>query len=293
MPSLPVLRRQRGEPARAPARWDPWRELEEMHDRMGRLFDDSFAGLPDLGAVAWSPAVDVEETDDAWLVEAELPGVKRGDVTVEVRDGELAIHGELKERERKGILRRRTRRTGRFHYRLALPGEIDPDTVDASLEEGVLTVRVPKGERARPRRVEIKGADGPPQPSTDHSGGTMTTQSIDALERSNHKTNEWLSELAAELGTEDKQVAYRVLRGFFHVLRDRLTVEEAAQLAAQLPQFLRGVFDEGWRPAKAPQTYRDREAFLDLLAERSELAGKTEASVASRGLCAGAPRPRE
>jgi HSP20 family protein len=65
----------------------------------------------------WAPPVDLEETDDVWVVEADLPGVRKGDVTVEVRDGELAIHGEVRERERTGILRRRTRRTGAFDYR--------------------------------------------------------------------------------------------------------------------------------------------------------------------------------
>jgi HSP20 family protein len=72
------------------------------------------------------------------------------------RRNELTITGEIKERERKGILRRRTRRTGRFEYRVTLPGETDADNVDAKLEGGVLTVRVPKSGRARPRRVEVK-----------------------------------------------------------------------------------------------------------------------------------------
>ncbi len=159
MPNMPVLRRRRGaEPDRSTVRYDPWRELEEMHERIGRLLDDPFGGLQEIWDSAWSPAVDVEETDDAWVVEAELPGVARGDVTVEVRDNELAIEGEVKERERKGIVRRRTRRTGRFDYRLTLPGEIDPDSVEAGLHEGVLTVRIPKPERARAKRIEIRGS---------------------------------------------------------------------------------------------------------------------------------------
>ena len=128
-----------------------------MHERMGRLLEGNLGDLGGLGEGAWSPLVDIEETDDAWIVEADLPGVKRGDVEVELRDGELAISGELKERERRGLLRRRTRRTGRFDYRVTLPGEFDADAIDASLEHGVLTVRVPKPQRAQPRRIEIKG----------------------------------------------------------------------------------------------------------------------------------------
>ncbi|MDQ3870042.1 MAG: Hsp20/alpha crystallin family protein [Chloroflexota bacterium] len=138
-----------------PERWDPFRDLEELHTRIGRLME---SGRPDLadGDVGWSPLVDIEEADDAWIVEAELPGVKQQDINVELSDSELVISGELKERERKGILRRRTRRTGQFDYRVTLPGDADPDRIEASLDEGVLTVRIPKPERAPRRRIEIK-----------------------------------------------------------------------------------------------------------------------------------------
>lgn len=141
-----------------PERWDPFRELEELHTRIGQLIESDWPGPADGAAGIWAPLVDIEETDDAWLVEAELPGVKQEDVNVEVSDSELAISGELKERERKGILRRRTRRTGQFDYRVTLPGEADADRIEASLEKGVLTVRVPKPERARRRRIEIKSS---------------------------------------------------------------------------------------------------------------------------------------
>jgi HSP20 family protein len=108
---------------------------------------------------AWAPPVDIEETDDAWIVEAELAGVKRDDVNVEVRNNELEISGEVKERERAGILRRRTRRVGFFDYRVTLPGPVDAENVNASLEDGVLTVRIPKPEQARARRVAIRSAE--------------------------------------------------------------------------------------------------------------------------------------
>jgi HSP20 family protein len=102
------------------------------------------------------PLVDIEETEDAWIVEAEVPGVKSEDVNVEVRGSELAISGEIKEREREGILRRRTRKTGEFDYHITLPGEADADRIEASLNDGVLTVRIPKPERERPRRIDVK-----------------------------------------------------------------------------------------------------------------------------------------
>lgn len=147
-------------PARRPAstaeRWDPFRELEELHSRIGQLIETSWPEAGNSARGMWSPLVDIEETDDAWLVEAELPGVKQEDINVEVSDSELVISGELKERERKGILRRRTRRTGQFDYRVTLPGEADAERIEASLDEGVLTVHIPKPERARRRRIEIK-----------------------------------------------------------------------------------------------------------------------------------------
>jgi HSP20 family protein len=139
MPLLPARRhRERG----SPAGWDPWGELEEMHERMGRLIERTFGdeGWP-RGDLAWAPLVDVEESDDAWVFEAELPGARREDVTIEVGDRELAIHGEIAERERTGIVHRRLRRTGRFDYRVTLPADVDGDQVQAELRDGVLTVR--------------------------------------------------------------------------------------------------------------------------------------------------------
>jgi HSP20 family protein len=146
-------------PARRPAnlqRWDPLREFEDLRARMDQLFEDTLGATAVEGGV-WAPAVDIEETDDAWLVEAELPGVRRDDVSVELHNGELAIHGEIKEKERVGILRRRTRRTGRFDYRVQLPNDLDPDAVEATLNDGVLHVRLPKPARSQPRRIEVKG----------------------------------------------------------------------------------------------------------------------------------------
>lgn len=152
MPELPA--RRSGHDA-LPARSDALRELADMREQLDRLFEEMLGGTSAAGP--WTPPVDLEEADDAWLVHADLPGVKKGDVSVEVFDSELAIHGEVKERERRGFLRRRTRRTGQFDYRVSLAGEVDADNVDAQLEEGVLTVRIPKPAHSQRRRIEIKG----------------------------------------------------------------------------------------------------------------------------------------
>ncbi len=90
------------------------------------------------------------------MLEAELPGVKRDELDIELVGNEVAITGELKEKERTGVVRRRTRRTGRFDYRVTLPERVDAEQIDASLDNGVLTVLLPKSERAQRRKIAIK-----------------------------------------------------------------------------------------------------------------------------------------
>jgi uncharacterized protein (DUF2267 family) len=110
---------------------------------------------------------------------------------------------------------------------------------------------------------------------------TVSTTESALFEGSVQKAREWVHDLARELGRpEDPQYAFRVLRSFLHVLRDRLPVEEAAAFAAQLPELLRGVYYEGWRPADTPQSYHDLNTFLDRIAAESRLAGETEAAYA-------------
>src|SRR5437764_14088956 len=95
---------------------------------------------------------------------------------------------------------------------------------------------------------------------------------LDVLERSTQKTHEWLNDFAVELGVAgEEREAYRLLRGFLHTLRDRLTVGEAVDLAAQLPVFLRGVFYDGWVPDRVPQTYDDVGTFLRRISEHGQL----------------------
>jgi HSP20 family protein len=139
-------------------RWEPFRELEQLQQHMDRLMQGAWSPAGGGNGGAWMPITDIEETDDAWVIEVELPGVNRKDVNVEMRDSELIISGEIKEKERKGVLRRQTRKTGEFEYRVTLPGDSDAEHIEANLHDGVLTVRVPKTEHARPRRIEVKAA---------------------------------------------------------------------------------------------------------------------------------------
>jgi HSP20 family protein len=144
----------------ATERWEPLSELEQVTERMRRMLEQSFGGFgvaPLITDVAgWSPPVDIEETDDAYVIEAEVPGVKEKDVNVELVGNELSITGDIKEQERKGTVRRQTRRRGRFEYRVRLPDQVDDQKIDANLDSGVLTVRVPKSQRAQRRKIEVK-----------------------------------------------------------------------------------------------------------------------------------------
>lgn len=98
---------------------------------------------------------ELEETEDAFIVEIDLPGVDRKDVDIELEGRRLMVTAERKERERTGILRRRTRTVGTYRHEVVLPTEVDEDAVDASLSDGVLTVRLPKHEVAKRRRITI------------------------------------------------------------------------------------------------------------------------------------------
>lgn len=152
---MAVPTRQNSDDRPEVARWDPFSELDRLNRQLASYLD-SFRQLPDLLGGGFSPLADVEETTDAYLVEIELPGVKRGDVDIEVAGPRVTVHGERKERERAGILRRRERTVGRFHCEVTLPGDVDDGGVEAYLDEGVLTVRLPKTEAERPRRIEIR-----------------------------------------------------------------------------------------------------------------------------------------
>lgn len=155
--TLPVLRPHPLQPTDIHGRGlDPIRELAALQQRLTELMSallrtDVLSGKGGM----WTPMADVTETDDAYLVEIDVPGVKRKDLTVEVAGTELRVTGEITEKEKVGWLRHRTRHVGEFAYRTLLPADIDADHVSADLADGVLTVRVPKTEAAKPRRIAI------------------------------------------------------------------------------------------------------------------------------------------
>ncbi len=144
-------------------RWEPVRELHTMQNEMNRLFNTFFdSPTPSSGAgrpVArrWIPAMDVVETEDHYVLRADLPGLSESDVNIELDDNVLTISGERKaEHEHKGNGYYRVERSsGSFSRALSLPDGVDADGIEASFDSGVLEVRIPRPEQPKPRKVQI------------------------------------------------------------------------------------------------------------------------------------------
>lgn len=142
-------------------RWDPFRELEDMHRHLTRIFDRPSGrddGREFISATEWAPSVDILEDDQNYVIKAELPEVRKEDVHVRVDNGVLTFTGERKfEKEEKNRKYHRTERSyGSFARSFALPDNIDPDKVVANYKDGMLTVSVAKSAKAKPKQIEIR-----------------------------------------------------------------------------------------------------------------------------------------
>lgn len=142
--------------------WDPFREMEGLLDRYNRATGRALTGSEDEGAVTladWSPSVDIEESDDSYLIKADLPGVKKENIDVTFDKGVLGILGEKREEKEtgeQGSKRHRTERfTGRFERYFTLPSEINVEGIDASYRDGVLSLLIPKAREAKPKSIEV------------------------------------------------------------------------------------------------------------------------------------------
>jgi HSP20 family protein len=141
-------------------RWDTTRDLDTLQGDVNRLFDSFFGRREVTQAGAgrrWVPAMDLAETEDQLILRADLPGLDRDAIEIEVKDNVLTISGERKaEHERKGEGFHRIERSfGRFSRSLGLPRGIDAKSVTANFENGVLEVRMPKPEERKTTRIEI------------------------------------------------------------------------------------------------------------------------------------------
>jgi HSP20 family protein len=142
-------------------KWDPFHELESISSRLNRILGDEFGRDNGNGLMAqWSPAMDVQETDGEYLVKADLPEVKKDDVTVEVVDGMLNLRGERRqEKEEKGKkFHRIEREFGSFERRVAVPSGVDAAKISAEFKDGVLRVHLPKTPNAKPKSIDVKVA---------------------------------------------------------------------------------------------------------------------------------------
>ena len=181
-------------------RWEPVRELNSLQHEMNRLFSAFFdtpgvgPGNGESGAITrWLPAMDLIETDDQFVLRADLPGLSEDDIKIELEDNVLAISGERRaEHEaRKEGFYRLERAHGRFQRSLTLPEGVDGENVTANFDRGVLEIRIPKPVQRKPHRVSIgigksapaiEGTEAPAGPEPTHAAGAAPADVTSATE---------------------------------------------------------------------------------------------------------------
>jgi HSP20 family protein len=139
-------------------RWEPFAGFGNLPAVFNDLFDDDFERPWGRSSQSkWYPAMDVLESKDSYLIRAELPGMKKEDIKVEVKDGALVLSGESKsETPAEGVEYRHVERVAaKFWRSFSLPETVKQDGIEANYKDGILEVRVPKAEKAQPRRIEI------------------------------------------------------------------------------------------------------------------------------------------
>ena len=145
-----------------PVRWDPWKNLSFLQDRINRMFWEAFPeprGEDDeVNLGTWYPAVDIHETDEAIVLQAELPGLKKEDIDIEIKENILTLKGERKQSNEviEQNYYRQERRSGKFYRSFTLPAVIDTEKVMASYKAGVLEVKIPKPREQESTQIEIK-----------------------------------------------------------------------------------------------------------------------------------------
>ncbi|MDX1755963.1 MAG: Hsp20/alpha crystallin family protein [Marinobacter sp.] len=142
-------------------RWNPMSEFEDLFDRYNRFFNLPRTNGEREGMFSrsdWAPVVDIKETESAFTIEAELPGMKREDVKVTVNDGVLAIQGERKQEEetQDKKLHRIERVYGSFTRRFTLPDNVDQSSIAANFKDGILTLTLNKVEPQEPKAIEVE-----------------------------------------------------------------------------------------------------------------------------------------
>jgi len=144
----------------AVVKWDPFRDLVSIQDRMNRLFEQTLSrsrGEEGVTATTWTPAVDIYETADTIVMKAELPGVTREDIHIQIDGSTLTLKGErrfARDVQEESYLRIE-RAYGSFHRSFALPATVQQEKVRALLKDGVLELTLPKAEDSKPKRISV------------------------------------------------------------------------------------------------------------------------------------------
>jgi HSP20 family protein len=140
------------------ARWNPWGELFNLHDQMDQLFNQTFnQTLMPAGTQTVSLPLDIRQNDEAYFIEASVPGFSPDEVEVTLDENVLTIRGEHKtekDESKGGYVRRERRQTSVFRQ-VGLPSEVKANEISATFENGILTVTVPRAQKAQPRRIEV------------------------------------------------------------------------------------------------------------------------------------------
>ena len=142
-------------------KWDPFRNVAALQDRINRIFDESFSRTADvnddISMSAWKPSVDIYETDEAIILKAELPGIKKEDVSVEVKDNILTLRGErVEDKEiKEGSYFRKERCFGTFSRAFNLQHRVQPDKIKAKFKDGILEIEIPKPEEEKPKQITV------------------------------------------------------------------------------------------------------------------------------------------
>ena len=143
-------------------RWDPFRDMNVLQDRMNRLFEDAgrgWRGSEPSATTAWSPAVDIFETEGEIVVKAELPGMERKDITLNLEKNVLTLKGERRfDKETKEENYHLVERAyGGFSRSFSIPATVDEEKIKADYKDGVLKIILPKKEQLKPKQIQIAG----------------------------------------------------------------------------------------------------------------------------------------
>jgi len=141
-----------------PGKWEPFRDMLNLRADMDRFYKSFFGGLPDEQEGFWAPVVDIVEDKDNYIVKAEIPGMKKEDIKVTVRDNILAISGERSSEtgEKDKTYHRIERSYGKFSRTIALPSAVDQSKIKAAYKDGVLHITLPKPESVKPKHVDVE-----------------------------------------------------------------------------------------------------------------------------------------